>query len=70
MARLLREAAVKTGAEAATKHSVSEQTVYLWRKRFGQLESLDMRRPVQLWQENVRLKRLVAERDLEIEVMK
>jgi hypothetical protein len=41
-----------------------------WRKRFGGLEARDVKRLRQLEAENGRLKKLVAERDLEIEVMK
>jgi len=70
MVRILREADAGTVAETAKKHGISEQTIYLWRKRFGQLEALDVRRLRQLEQENARLKKLVAERDLELEVMK
>ena len=40
-----------------------------WRKRYGELEVSDVRRLRELEQENARLKRLVAERDLEIDVM-
>ena len=43
---------------------------YLWRKRYGQLETADVRQLRTLQQENARLKKLLAERDLEIEVMK
>ena len=45
-------------------------TIYTWRKRFGELRTEDVRRLRQLEAENARLKKLVAERDLEIEVMK
>jgi hypothetical protein len=48
----------------------SEQTIYTWKKRFGSFQPDDVRRLKQLEQENARLKKLVAERDLEIEVMK
>ena len=54
----------------AKRHGVSEQTIYTWRKRFGAFQPDDVRRLKQLEQENARLKKLVAERDLEIEVMK
>ncbi len=47
-----------------------EQTIYTWRKRFGGLQASDVRHLRQLEAENARLKKLVAERDLEIEVMK
>ena len=57
-------------AGVAKRHGISEQTIYTWRKRFGELRSEDVRRLRQLEIENGRLKKLVAERDLEIEVMK
>ena len=41
-----------------------------WRKRFGTFQADDVRRLEQLEAESARLKKLVAERDLEIEVMK
>jgi putative transposase len=49
---------------------VSEQAIYTWKKRFGSFQPDDVRRLKQLEQENARQKKLVAERDLEIEVMK
>ena len=70
MVKILREADQSPVAEVAKKHGVSDATIYAWRKRFGQLESVDVKRLRQLEQENHRLKRLVADRDLEIEVMK
>jgi putative transposase len=70
MVRIVREADAAPVATVAKKHGISDQTIYLWRKRFGQLEAVDVRRLRQLEQENNRLKKLVAERDLEIEVMK
>ena len=57
-------------AEVAKRHSVNEVTIYTWRKRFGKLESADVKRLRQLEQENNRLKKLLAERDLDIEIMK
>ena len=53
-------------AVAAKWHAVSEQTIYTWRKRFGGFEASDVRRLRHLEAENARLKKLVAERDLEI----
>lgn len=70
MVKILREADKTPVAEVAKQHGVSEQTLYTWRKRFGALEPADVKRLRQLEQENVRLKKLVAERDLEFEVMK
>ncbi len=70
MVKILREADRSPVAQVAKKHAVSEQTIYAWRKRFGKLEAVDVKRLRQLEQENAKLKKLVAERDLEIDVMK
>jgi transposase-like protein len=67
---ILREADREPMATVAKRHGVSEQTIYTWRKRFGMFQADDVRRLKQLEAENARLKKLVAERDLEIEVMK
>jgi putative transposase len=67
---MLRETDREPVAVVAKRHKVSEQAIYAWRKRFGALQPDDVRRLKQLDQENARLKKLVAERDLEIEVMK
>lgn len=67
---ILREADRGSVAEVAKKHGISEQSIYTWRKRFGALEAADLKRLRQLEQENARLKKIVADRDLEIEVMK
>jgi putative transposase len=56
--------------EVAKRHGISDQTIYAWRKRFGELEPVDVKRLRQLESENAKLKKLVAERDLEIEVMR
>jgi transposase-like protein len=68
--RILREADKAPIAEVAKKHGVSEQSIYGWRKKFGNLGSDEVKQMKTLSQENARLKKLLAERDLEIEVMK
>jgi putative transposase len=70
MVAIIREADREPVAEVAKRYGISEQTIYSWRKRFGELRSEDVRRLRQLEAENARLKKLIAERDLEIEVMK
>ena len=70
MVKILREADAAPVVEVAKKHGISDQTIYLWRKRFGQLEAADVKRLRQLELENGKLKKLVAERDLEIELMR
>jgi transposase len=70
MVTILREADEKPVPEVAKRHGVSAQTIYGWRKHFGTLEPADVKRLRQLEQENDRLKRLVADRDLELQVLK
>jgi putative transposase len=70
MVGIIREADRDPVGDVAKRHGISEQTNYTWRKRFGELRSEDVRRLRQLEAENARLKKLVAEHDLEIEVMK
>ena len=68
--RILREADQMPVTQVANKNGVSEATINTWRKRFGEMEVNDERHLKQLEQENGLLKKLLAERDLEIEVMK
>ena len=70
MVKILREADRAPVSEVAKKHGVSDVTIYAWRKRFGQLEAVDVKRLRQLEHENSRLKKLLAERDLDIEILK
>lgn len=70
MVSMLREADRTSVAATAKAHGISEQALYTWRQRFGGLGASDVKRLRHLELENTRLKKLVAERDLEIEVMK
>ena len=69
MVKILREADKAPVSEVAKRHGVSEASIYAWRQKYGELEVSDVRHLKQLEQENARLKKLLAERDLEIEVM-
>ena len=70
MVRILREADKEPVPKVAKRHGVSEQTIYAWRKRYGKLDVADVRRLRELETENARLKKMLAERDLETDVMK
>ena len=70
MVKILREADKAPVAEVARKYGVSDQTILGWRKRYGTLEAADVKRLRQLELENARLKKLVADRDLELDVMR
>ena len=49
---------------------IHETTFYNWKKRYGSMDVEEVRQLKTLQQENGRLKRLLAERDLEIDVIK
>ena len=68
--KILREADSAPVVEVAKKYGISDQTIYIWRKRFGTLQADEVKRLRGLEQENARLKKMVAERDLAIELMK
>jgi putative transposase len=70
MVAILREADRTSMAEVSKKHKVSEQSIYAWRRKFGAMEPADVKRLRALEAENGKLKKLLAERDLEIDVMK
>jgi transposase-like protein len=67
--KMVRETEQKPVAEVAKKHGVSVETLYRWRRAYGGMELPEVKRLKQLEQENARLKKLLAERDLEVEVM-
>lgn len=68
--RILRETDRDKIADVAKRHGVSEASIYGWQKRYGVMETNDVKRLKELESENGRLKKLLAERDLAIEVMK
>lgn len=70
MVAMLREADRTSVAEVSKKYKVSDQTLYGWRKRFGELEPADVKRLRALEAENAKLKKMVAEREMAIETLK
>lgn len=59
----------KSILDLCRKHGVTEQTFYRWRRRYAGMQVPEIQQLRQLQHENARLKKLVAERDLEIESM-
>ena len=68
--KIVRESHAQGVAETAKKYKVSENAIYIWRRKFGGMEPNQVSELKRIMQENARLKKIVAERDLEIEVMK
>ena len=72
---LLRESEVLlsqgiTTGNAARQIGVSVQTTYRWRKEYGGMRTNQAKRLKELEKENSRLKRLVAEKELDIQILK
>ena len=73
--RKLREAdrLLNEGADVAAvaRHlEVSEQTYHRWRAQFGGMKADDVKRLKELEAENARLKRIVADKELEIDALR
>ena len=54
--------------ELCRRHGFSEASYYLWRSKFGGMSVSDAKRLKELESENTRLKKMLAESMLEIEV--
>jgi putative transposase len=57
-------------AAICREHGISEATFYRWRKSYGGMSVSEVQRLKELEKENGRLKRLLAERVLEIDLLK
>jgi putative transposase len=51
--------------DIARRHAVAENTVYRWKSKYGGMEVSEAKRLRQLEQENARLKKLLAEAELD-----
>jgi putative transposase len=55
--------------ELCRRHGITETTFYRWRKKYGGLQVSEARRLKALEEENRRLKRLVADQALNVQVL-
>jgi transposase-like protein len=72
---LLRQAEVElssgcTIGQVCQKLAVSEQTFHRWRNQYGGMKADEMKRLRELVAENVRLKKIVADQALDIQMLK
>lgn len=56
--------------ELCRRHGISPTTYYRWRRKYGGLEVDEARRLKQLENENRRLKRIVADQAVNLQVLK
>ncbi len=59
-----------TARDVCNLHGISEQTFYRWKRKYGEMGTSEVKRLRELESENARLKRLLAERDLEIDAIR
>ncbi len=73
--RMLREAEVETAkgtkvAQVCRKLGITENTYYRWRREYGGLKLDQAKRFKQIEKENARLKRIVADQQIDIAILK
>jgi putative transposase len=73
--RKLRQAEARLAAgvtvpEAARELGISEATFHRWRNQYGGMSTNEAKRLKELEKENARLKKLVAEQALDIDILK
>ena len=68
--RVLKEAeSGQTVVEVCRKHGISQQSFYLWKKKYSGLGLSELRELRQLREENNKLKRLVADLSLDRHIL-
>ena len=59
-----------TVPEVARELGISEATFHRWKNRYGGMSSQEAKRLKELERENARLKKLLAEKELDIDILK
>ena len=68
--RILREAEkAQSAREVIRRYGITEQTFYRWKKVYAGMEVADVKRLKGLAEENLRLKKLVADQALKISLL-
>lgn len=68
--RILRAAeGAKSAREVIRRYDITEQTFYRWKKVYAGMEVADIKKFKVIQEENVRLKRLVADQALKISLL-
>ena len=57
-------------ADICRQEGISEQTFYRWKSKYGGMDASEVKRLKALEEENRRLKQLVGEKELDIQVLK
>ena len=70
MGAILSEPDLGAVVEVERNRNASEQTIYIWRRRFGVLDANDVKRLREPESESTRLKRILAEHEMAIDTLK
>jgi putative transposase len=57
-------------ADLCRKHGISDATFYNWKSKYGGMKVDELKRLRELEQENARLKKIIANQSLDIDIMK
>ncbi|WKZ56368.1 MAG: transposase [Bdellovibrionota bacterium] len=68
--RILSEAQKGEVAVVCRRYGISDATYYNWRKRYEGMTALDLRKLKSLEEENRKLKKIVADKELDIDALK
>src|SRR5260221_10110054 len=68
--RVLKEAEGEPVKTVCARHNISEATYYHWKNKYGGMEVGEARRLRVLEEENARLKRVVADQAVQIQILK
>lgn len=66
---ILREGEGISVKEACAKHNITEQTFYRWKRQYGGMEIDEVREARALRDENGRLKRIIADQAVQIQIL-
>ena len=66
---ILREGEGMTVKEVAAKHNINEQTYYRWKRQYGGMQVDEVREARALKDENARLKRIIADQAVQIQIL-
>lgn len=57
-------------SDLCRKHGISDATFYNWKSKYGGMKVDELKRLRELEQENARLKKIIANQSLDIDIMK
>jgi len=70
VAILKSQTADKTVEQICREHGIAPATFYHWKKKYGGMESEEIKRMRDLEAENARLKKLLADKSLDYDILK